>query len=377
MDIFNGKTDLFGYYQVGNQKFYNKFDAVKSHEKTGIHPEWIFNDAVFSCYDWTKEPNESLAELYRRRAEQLREKYDYIILFFSGGADSTNVLQSFINNNIHLDEIATYCYFEGEKNHRDKELIDVAIPYARKVLDAHPEIVHRVFDQSKDLYNLFSNGDLTEQYFYTQAGQVGPGNSRNHIYFYKTFYKDLLDAGEKICFLFGSDKPRVFQDKDTNKWYFRFIDCIDANIKPNHNIPAELFYWSPDLPELLFKLAHIIKRYLENSTEISPFVSTENSQLACKNFGNKTLWLNTHGVHSLIYPNWDINTFTYGKNFGGPVWSKRFSWFYNLGETDTALKNWNQTLQKRWTMIPDYWKNDINNIRKSIKGCWSRNYYLN
>jgi len=49
--------------------------------------------------------SESLDFLYALRARQLREKYDYLVLYFSGGADSTNILKTFIDNNIFLDEI--------------------------------------------------------------------------------------------------------------------------------------------------------------------------------------------------------------------------------------------------------------------------------
>ena len=89
------------------------------HAKTGIHPHWDFNESVFSSYDWTVEPNESIADLYRQRAQQLRDKYDYIVLMFSGGADSTTVLRSFLDNDIKLDEAVSYMSYDatGNKDH--------------------------------------------------------------------------------------------------------------------------------------------------------------------------------------------------------------------------------------------------------------------
>ena len=75
--------DKLGVYRVGDLKFYSKLEAIEMHTKTGIHPHWDFNEAVFSCYDWTKEPLLSLQELYKIRALQLRKDYDYIILNYS------------------------------------------------------------------------------------------------------------------------------------------------------------------------------------------------------------------------------------------------------------------------------------------------------
>ena len=96
-----------GIYRVGDLATYSKLEAIELHVKTGIHPQWDFNDAVFSSYNWTKEPTESILELYRQRAQQLRDQYDYIVLCYSGGADSDNVLRSFVDNDIRIDEVVS------------------------------------------------------------------------------------------------------------------------------------------------------------------------------------------------------------------------------------------------------------------------------
>ena len=43
---------------------------------------WHYNDTFFSSFDWTKEPKESLSSLYIKKAEQLRNDYDYLILMY-------------------------------------------------------------------------------------------------------------------------------------------------------------------------------------------------------------------------------------------------------------------------------------------------------
>ena len=96
---------LLGYYKVGNLEFSSKIQACIHSTATKMPVEWVFNDNVFNSYDWTVEPKEDILELYRRRAQQLRDKYDYLILYFSGGSDSYNVLRSYIDNGIKLDEI--------------------------------------------------------------------------------------------------------------------------------------------------------------------------------------------------------------------------------------------------------------------------------
>jgi len=60
--------------------------------------------------DWTKEPKESFKELCRQRAEQIRDTYDYVIVYFSGGSDSTTVMNAFLDNGIKIDEVVTIRY---------------------------------------------------------------------------------------------------------------------------------------------------------------------------------------------------------------------------------------------------------------------------
>jgi hypothetical protein len=96
----NSYPDRLGCYRVGDLKFYSKLEAIEMHTRTGIHPHWDFNEAAFSSYDWTTEPEENLLELYRQRAQQLRNKYDYIVL---ENINMKNIFESF-NDFVNINE---------------------------------------------------------------------------------------------------------------------------------------------------------------------------------------------------------------------------------------------------------------------------------
>jgi hypothetical protein len=74
------KNDI-GFYTVGDKKFSNKLDAVLSAQLTNSKIEWNFFDGVFNRVDWLTEPNISLDQFYKIRAEQIRNTYDYVIVF--------------------------------------------------------------------------------------------------------------------------------------------------------------------------------------------------------------------------------------------------------------------------------------------------------
>jgi hypothetical protein len=49
-----------GFYKVGNIEFESKIQAYLYANDNNQHVEWNFNDEVFSSYDWTIEPDQSL-----------------------------------------------------------------------------------------------------------------------------------------------------------------------------------------------------------------------------------------------------------------------------------------------------------------------------
>ncbi len=103
--IYNHNLNDYGWYEVGHQKYYSKIQALFAAQSSKQPIRYNCNDALFSQHRWDIEPVETLETLYAQRAEQIRNSYDYLILHFSGGTDSANIMETFIRNNIHLDEV--------------------------------------------------------------------------------------------------------------------------------------------------------------------------------------------------------------------------------------------------------------------------------
>ena len=96
-----------GYWSVNNTYFFSKAECLRyATQIKDYNVTFHYFDSFYSSLSWKNEPSESLEELYKRRAQQLREKYDYIVLAYSGGADSCNVLNSFLDNDCNLFSIS-------------------------------------------------------------------------------------------------------------------------------------------------------------------------------------------------------------------------------------------------------------------------------
>ena len=100
-------NESLGFYIVNGVRYESKIHALIEATKLGKKPRWVFSDDTFENYNWQQEPVESLDELYNQRARQLRERYDYLVLCYSGGSDSNNILEAFIRQGLLIDELVT------------------------------------------------------------------------------------------------------------------------------------------------------------------------------------------------------------------------------------------------------------------------------
>jgi hypothetical protein len=133
----DGHLNKHGFFEVGEQKFYSKLDAIHHSIQTGNPVEWNFNNEIFRSLDWTVEPTESILKLYAQRAKDLRQRYDYLVCMFSGGSDSTTMLQTFIDNDIPVDEIFMNYWPKGHANNfMNREMENAAIPYVNNNIPA-------------------------------------------------------------------------------------------------------------------------------------------------------------------------------------------------------------------------------------------------
>lgn len=375
IDIASSRQDKFGFYQVGDFKTYSKFEAANFHVKTNTPLRWNFNQEVYESYDWTQEPTESLQELYCRRAQQIREKYDYLVLWFSGGADSTNVLDAFLKNNIKLDDVATYVNYEatGDKfNFLNGEVYNVAVPRIKKAQELQPWLRHTMVDLSHMTMNHFEKKDTKFDWIYHMNGYYNPNNtSKQDIKLKIKHWRDLIDQGQRVCFIQGIDKPRV--NGINGKYYFKFIDMVDGAVSAHNQIANrpwefdELFYWSPDLPEIPIKQAHIIKRFLKQATPDTDGISPVGSKgIICSTTINRHIYVLTmNKLHSLIYPHW--YPVPYQAKASSLFFTPRDEWFFKLPDSDPAKYSWKVGLEYLWRTAPDTLKVDPNNIQKGFK----------
>lgn len=303
-------SNRLGYYLVGWKVFYNKTLALIESKKSGYDIKWVFNDEIYGSIDWTIPIETPLFEIYRQRAQQLRDKYDYLMLYYSGGADSSTILRTFVENNIFLDEIVmqlpepvrqSFDPNDTTEGNFYAELEYSAVPYLNKIRNKlHPNTLIRYQDFAKPGLELLKKDDwfesvplctnITLSGVFRQIAQ----NNDHHIL-------NLYDTGKSIGQILGIDKPLVYFDGTDYYCYFmdtstyHYVSPVDFNDSElsKGKYSTEFFYWTPDMPEIVIKQAQDIKY----NCEMNPWAKYMASEILTRHISEYRPVL-----HPVIYP---------------------------------------------------------------------------
>ena len=338
-----------GYYLVGAEKIFSKPMALIEATDTGHFPQWNFSNDIFGKLDWTVNPHVDLRLIYKMRAQQLREKYDWIRVEASGGGDSTTAIFSFLLNDIHLDEVIFRYPKTGEKNVTDdpfntkcentlSEWQYAAQPLLQWISTHYPQVKCTLHDYSSNM--LDEENSIEETWVFKSKDYFQPGHAAKHTNFGTDEQKHLADKGLKMCVLYGIDKPKLCI-KD-NKWYLYFLDLQANHANPeigDYDIVNEYFYWTPDLPEIVLKQAHIIRDWFmqPQNQHLQYLVRWPNHSIA-----HRTAYESM--VKPLIYPDYNPNTFQTAKPTNS-FYNEMDHWFYTNFQQTRLYQVWQAGLQ--------------------------------
>lgn len=387
--ILDNSRDHLGYYTVGDFKTYSKVEAIEAHARTGIHPHWNFNDTVFGSYNWRVEPIEPLEELYARRAREIRKKYDYVSIFYSGGADSGNIVDTFVNNGIPIDEIVTYNFHSidpRKNNFFHAEQYQVSYPKIKELHARGIKFKHKIIDLSEIVYKILLDPKLENNLAYWTNSNYGITHlAVGYIRETDPDYLELINKGLKHAFVYGIEKPRVYIEN--GRYCLRFIDMIDNGPSIRTQIMDrpwehdELFYWSPDACDMMCKQGHVLMRFLKKNKELidanrdirddSKKIRIPMIEQSFTRPGTSDGLSYREILNWLIYPGFNPYTFSLGKpmsvlrSLRDEYWRK-----------DIIFDQPFQRLTQHLASLDPYWHCNTSNIEEGLKGMISPPYFL-
>jgi hypothetical protein len=311
--------------------------------------------------------------LYRKRAQQIRDNYDYVVLCLSGGYDSENTFQIFNRYGITYDEVLVFGAFSAvgditwgdlSNRHIHAELKDYVLPRLNQL----PAMVKvTVYDYAHDLERYFATGNtdwIWQVNTKLQANQV----MRTWLHTQQPHYQKMAELGHRVAFVWGVDKPRVLWQNGHYSVYF--IDtsmgaaCGQVDQHGNEStIRDEFFYWSPSMPELINKQARAVVTEADRDHNLKQMIST--IHLDVQAYYDR--------INACVYPT-TYQPRTYVKKPKEHVLTERDWWFYR--PDSTAYQNYRNGLEQIREIVGAQWMNNPNDITKSLVGCLSKFYQI-
>lgn len=249
------------YYSVQGRNTLSKLEALEMADFDNSRVQYHWKESVFDQIQWQMEPSESLEATVDAHVRLIRESYDHVALWFSGGYDSYTILQAFVRNRCKIDELLLQKRdWHLGLNHLD---FQTAVESARLVTqhwlpDTRITVV-RWGDQDT-VKNFYRQHGL--DWVYHSAGLMRISqNSRKLLYEKNTAIQSSLERPGRNIQINGHDKPRL--DLQDGKWYATRPDSLFHQESSEWNLQ----FWF--LPDLYLKQTWMMIRWLESLPDIN------------------------------------------------------------------------------------------------------------
>ena len=352
-----------GYYSCNNLFFDSKIEACIYGTAQKMPVNWHFNEEVFGSYNWQVEPELTLDDFYNQRARQIREQYDYVILSFSGGADSNNILESFLRQGLFVDEILVNTMDVRDQltvaNPNEKSVWNAGaeyklqtVPRLQYIKDKSPNTKINVIDMSKHIFDsLETAGDASWILSKKEMLNVSASTRYNYVHFKEV--RNQFDKDKKIALIVGVDKPKGIIIKGEFRILFndRAANIVSAQEHLNEypNATVKNFYWTPESVPMLIKQGHVLKNWLEAFPQYIPLWTLTDNDTYANNFR----LMHERMLRTIIYTTWNQNWYQADKSVLD--WFNEFDdWFVTKYNNTRAFSIWKSGMQHVLNNASDY-----------------------
>lgn len=238
-------SELIPHWEYNGKKYASKTVCFEHAGEDWRKVHFNLYDSVFVKQDWTDRPSTDIQSLYDHRICQLREKYDYVRVLYSGGTDSTAILEAAMRNDIHIDELVICYAADGDYINRAETDRAVQILEQFKPKLKYTKFTHIAYDKQDITEYWKYQNQLSGHLYYPSTPQ-----SLEYHYLY-TSKSDIMkalwspvDRGLSHCDVFGKEPSSITEYNGEPVWFL-----TDNKVVYHTTAWSEWFYTTPDLPE--------------------------------------------------------------------------------------------------------------------------------
>lgn len=252
--------DSLFYFQVGESKTFNKFEAIMwaNGDVSKIH--FYFLDDIWDNMDMMTEPEETWDSLMRERCLSLRDQYQTLSISYSGGYDCQTILDHCIANDVRVDELvcSTWEYFWDTKGWQQPE--GHSAPRLAQWYKDHvfPNLKISKLPRTVDYIVKLHQRNDNDMMFVDNA-EIGFVKNHRALHLNNSDIGAGVLAHNTKVILDGHEKPFL---KIKDGWWV--MSLSDTQMPFSINSPYEAFYLAKDHPKLHLKQTHMMINWLES-----------------------------------------------------------------------------------------------------------------
>lgn len=254
-------------YTVGDNSFYSIVEAIEHSARSSQEIKFELNYKFMKTVDWSIEPDNDIYYYLDQHATILGQKYDNIILTYSGGTDSHTVLDSFIRSrvkNVHIQVMNN----TGMLNSPVRTAMETQLIAALKKYEpTFQQLNYTVRGLSKDEYARWNTAEQLDK----TLSAVQPKNVSS-IRDTQSYYRLLAGSADirkildkpRTCIVWGFEKPNLLIHNNVWNWQMNSDNFVLCDFDSVHPYETIFFFMTDDVPQLHIKLAWLKAKAIES-----------------------------------------------------------------------------------------------------------------
>ena len=266
------------FYTANEKRFYRDIEALHYAIQHNAEANLELNYKFLKSNMWSKNPQFDIRHYLDLHAKIIAQKYDQIIIAYSGGTDSHTVLETFIRCGIKDVEIQIIMYNEMYENTVRESIHNTLLKSLEKYTQTFKDLNYTLKGFKKDEAFIITDKNELETLFSKKRPKSYNAVDQNYSY-YLAFGKHnddkILKIRNNACIILGHEKPQLRIQNGIWNWQINNGNFLEFVVPTDNNFDLINFFITDDVPEIQIKLSWLKAEIIEQIMRENNFLKTD------------------------------------------------------------------------------------------------------